>query len=164
LGREASPIFMSKISDKQYNEIYKDLGSIDPVFAEMWKSQERMVIDKDEDGAFLEIFNNNFRIVANPSFWKKCNKHKKLFIICHELCHVAFGHWLINPKSDREWMNLAQDIQVNEFLFSHYYFTEYKISDDDCVSIETVFKDKAKFVEKNKDSLYYYKLLMKCLK
>lgn len=155
---------MVKISDKQYNKIYEDLKSIDPMFAEMWKSQERMVIDENEEGAFLEIVNNNFRIVANPSFWKKCNKHKKIFIICHELCHVAFGHWFINSKYDREWMNVAQDIQVNEFLFNNYYFTKNKISDSECVSIDFIFKDKANLVEKNKDSLYYYKLLMKCLK
>jgi predicted metal-dependent peptidase len=155
---------MKKISDKQHNQIYNELKSIDELFAEMWKSQERMVLDDNEDGACLEIFNNNFRMVANPSFWKRCNRHKKIFIICHELCHVAFGHWLIDPKSDREWMNIAQDIQVNEFLFNYYYFTQELIRDNSCITLALVFKHKAHLVEKNKDSLYYYKLLMQCLK
>jgi hypothetical protein len=61
---------------------------------------------------------------------------------------------------DREWCNIAQDIQVNQFLFK-WYFNEENIGKD-MATVKTVFKHKAKMVYANKDYIYYYDLLMKC--
>jgi predicted metal-dependent peptidase len=155
---------MKFVTDKEYNKIYQELLNIDKVFAEMWKRYERMVFDEDEDSAALEVSNANFRIVVNPKFWKRCNKHKKLFIICHEMCHGMFAHWMYPENFMREWANIAQDIQVNEFLFNNYKFSPSLINSSNHASIKTVFKESAKYVEKDKDYIYYYNLLMKCLR
>lgn len=126
----------------------------------MWLRFEPMVFDKDAESVELEIINNNFRLVANTKFWKSCSEEKKFFIICHELCHVAFGHWLINPNLDREWCNIAQDIQVNEFLIDNYF---PKFKDDDFATIKMVFKDKSSIIKRSQNYMYYYDLIMKCL-
>lgn len=154
---------MKSISDKEYNNIYKELNSVDKAFGEMWKRYERMVLDEDEDTAALDIHNANFRIIANPSFWRRCKTHKKIFIICHEMCHAMFGHWMYPEKYSREWANIAQDIQVNEFLFKNYTFPKTVVNDKDCATIKTVFRHKSNIVEQDKHYSYYYGLLMQCL-
>lgn len=155
---------MEQISNKEHNKLHKELSKIDKVFAEMWKRYEPMLFDEDEESAALEVSNANFRIVVNPSFWRRCNKHKKLFIICHEMCHGMFAHWMYPKNYMREWANIAQDIQVNEFLFNNYKFSPALINSKDHASIKTVFREAEKYVEKDKDYTYYYKLLIKCLK
>jgi len=77
------------------------------------------------------------------------------------MCHVMFGHWLIDPKMNREWCNIAQDIQVNEFLL-HLHFNKMRLVGDDFVTLELVFKDKANLVKNSQDYRYYYELLMQC--
>lgn len=154
-------LFMKKISKKDYGWFGFRLHCINPLFEEMWYRFEPMVYSNDAESAQLEIHKNNFRIVANPKFWKTRNEYNQLFIICHEMCHVMFGHWIIDEKRDMEWTNIAQDIQVNEFLLKKY-FCKNKIKDGDFCSIETIFKHKANKIKKNQNYLYYYNLLIKC--
>jgi hypothetical protein len=81
---------MKNISKKDFGWLSLRLSCINPLFDGMWRTFEPMVFDKDAESVELEIYNNNFRIVANPTFWKKCNDTKKVFVICHEMCHVMF--------------------------------------------------------------------------
>lgn len=150
---------MKNISKKDFGLLSLRLSCINPLFDGMWHTFEPMVFDKEAESVELEIYNNNFRIVANPTFWKKCNDTKKVFVICHEMCHVMFAHWLINPKHDREWTNIAQDIVVNEYLSK--MFDLEKIGDD-FVTIKSVFKHKSGNIKIGMDYTYYYKLLMQC--
>lgn len=153
---------MKKLSNKDSGWLEFRLVHINPLFGEMWKRFEPMALDEEAETAQLEIHKDNFRIVANPKFWKERSEVEQLFIICHEMCHVMFGHWLINPKLKQEWVNIAQDIQVNEYLLREY-FNKKNLKYKDFVTIEYVFKHKAHVVEKNRDYMYYYKLLMECL-
>jgi predicted metal-dependent peptidase len=150
---------MKKISKKENAAIYCDLLEVNSLFGAMWQSFEPMIFDDEAESAELEICNNNFRIVANEDFWKKCKHDRKIFVICHEMCHVIFGHWLINPNFDREWANISQDIVVNEYLSK--YFDE-KVIGKDTANINNVFKHKSDMVERRLDYVYYYDLLMKC--
>lgn len=144
---------------------YIDLWS-DKSFLIMWKHSGRMVFSDEYDTVALEIVNGKFRINANPRYWKRITKFQKTFLICHEFLHVMLGHWLTPPNNlDLEWVNIAQDIQVNEYLAKTYSCVTQKMKGrDDMAWIDTVFKDKAHLVEKDRDYLYYYDLLMKCLK
>lgn len=153
---------MKKLGKKENQWLSMNLDIINPMYGEMWRRFEPMVFNEDAESVELEIHNNNFRLVANPYVWKKYNNTKKLFVICHEMCHVSFGHWLINPKLDREWCNIAQDIQVNEFL-TKWYFQNEKLGKD-FATIKTVFKHKSNDVHHDKDYIYYYNLLISCLK
>jgi len=150
---------MKKISKKDQQWLSFRLVQINPLFDAMWRSFEPMVFDNDAESAELELYNNSFRLVVNPKFWKKCGETKKLFVICHEMCHVMFGHWLINPKHDREWANIAQDIVVNEYLSSSF---DQKLIGNDFATIKSVFKHKSDLVDRRMDYTYYYDLLMKC--
>lgn len=154
---------MKKLSNKESGWIRFQLVHVNPLFGEMWKRFEPMVFDENAESAELEINENNFRIVANPKFWKSLSDVDRLFVICHEMCHVTFGHWLINPKLNREWCNIAQDIQVNEYLLREY-FGEDCLTYKEFVTVERVFKHKSKLVNKNQNYLYYYDLLMKCVR
>lgn len=154
---------MKQISIVEYNRIRKSLSNIDPLFEQMWLTQDFLAFDIEEETAGLHIHNNKFRIVANPKFWKKCNEQKKLFVICHEFCHVIFGHWLIDPSLDHTWVNIAQDIQVNEYLMKHYNFNEKILGGADYVSLKKVFRHKAHLVEPGRDFYYYYGFLIDCV-
>jgi hypothetical protein len=150
---------MKTISKKENKLLSEQLDCINPLFCGMWRTFDPMVFDEDADSVELVIENNNFKIAANPKVWKKYKNNKKLFVICHEMCHVMFGHWLINPKHDREWANIAQDIVVNEYLSNMFDLVKMG---DDFVTIKSVFKHKSGIVERRMDYTYYYNLLMQC--
>lgn len=135
----------------------------------MWK-RGSFVFSTEYDTAALEIIDGKFRINFNPRYWKKIVPLNRWFIICHEYMHVILGHWLNPAKGvDTEWMNIAQDIQVNELLIG--YFSPHVRGPvrtsikgwEDQAWLDTVFKDKVNFVEKNREAEYYYNLLIKCL-
>lgn len=153
-----------KLSNAVGEKFYNQLKATNPIFGAMWK-RGGLVFSKEYDTAALEIHDGKFRISFNPTYWKKITHHNKLFIICHEYLHVVLGHWL-NPvgKVDGEWMNIAQDIQVNEMLTKHFGFCRGNIKNwQDQAWIETVFKDKAHLVKEEEDAEYYYKLIVQCL-
>ena len=55
-------------------------------------------------------------IMYNPIFMNKLTLDQQLFILAHEICHIAFNH--INRcknKDERVW-NLATDAVINAFL------------------------------------------------
>lgn len=154
------------LSNAVREKFYNQLNSINPIFGAMWK-RGGLVFSDEYDTAALEIADGKFQISFSPKYWKRITHHNKLFIICHEYLHVVLGHWLTPVgKVDAEWMNIAQDIQVNEMLTMHRFgFCRPNIKDwENQAWIDTVFKDKAHLVEKDQDAEYYYKLLMQCLK
>lgn len=158
---------MKSITNKEFNKITQRLEQwTDESFVVMWKYNARMVFSDEYDTVALEIVDGKFRINANPRYWKRITKFQKTFLICHEFLHVMLGHWLSPPRNtDPEWINIAQDIQVNEYILKTYPILSCKmVGKEDMAWIHTVFKDKAHLVEKDRDYLYYYELLMKCLK
>lgn len=147
------------ISDTTFGLYGKELLDVNLIFGEMWRTQGRMVFSKEYDTAALEIVDGKFRISFNKNYWSKLKKKERLFVICHEYMHVILGHWL-NPGIENEWLNIAQDIQVNEYLISN---THLQVPSDDFCTIDSVFKDKAYKVELKREYQYYYGLIMKCL-
>ena len=154
----------NEISDKDYKKIYETLVGVNVVFSKMWKKDPKLVFDEDVEKAILEIIDGKFRLCFNKKFWDSLNHYNRVFIICHEYLHVIYGHWLIRAEMNQEWMNIAQDIEINESLLTDFGFDKKKIKGwkDHC-SIETVFKDQASIVKKDEGFEYYYGLLMKCL-
>ena len=153
-----------KLSPKQIKEYGDALFDIDSVFRFMWE-RGGIVFNNEYDTAALEIVGGKFRISFNPRYWKKLSKENRLFIICHEYLHMSLGHWLNQPGNiDAEWMNIAQDIQINEMLVKYYGFFRKDLKGwKEQAWIDVVFKDKAHLVKEDQDPEYYYKLLMQCL-
>ena len=113
--------------------------------------------------AWLEYYAGAFRIAVNPKFWKKLDYRQKTFIICHEFLHLILGHWNVPGRYEKEWLNIAQDLQVNEYLESHYPELSLGINFDGHATIKSVFKHHSNLVETGKNYLYYYDVLMRCL-
>jgi predicted metal-dependent peptidase len=136
-----------------------------PVFVYLWKTWERAEFDPTVETAELWVTDNSFKIVINPKFWKNCNKYKKVFVVCHEFLHLVFGHHFQIKKKHPVWCNVAQDIQINEFLMkSCVHFGRKKIQDKDCPTVLSVFKNKAKEISTDKTHHYYYDLILKCVR
>ena len=152
-----------KLSNAVKAKFQRKLTQVNPIFGEMWK-RGGFVFSDEYDTAALEIHEGKFRISFNLRYWKRLGNDNRLFIICHEYWHVVLGHWL-NPigNVDSEWMNIAQDIQVNEILCKTWFKRDKIKNWKDQAWIDTVFKDKAHLVEKDQDAEYYYKLLIQCL-
>ena len=144
------------LSERVFSSIYQRLKEIDVVFSEMWRKQRKMVFRSDVETVELTLENEEFFIVANESYWKRLKFEDRIFIICHEYCHLILGHWLGGYS---EWKNIAQDIEVNEYLTKNY---SVKIPKSAC-TLELVFKDKSYKVERNREYTYYLELIMKCL-
>lgn len=155
---------INTISEKDYQKIHNSLKDINVVFYQMWKKDPRLVFSGEVDKAVLEIVDGKFRLCFNKKFWSKLNHYNRVFIICHEYLHVIYGHWLIRQDLHQEWMNIAQDIEINESLIKDFRFEKKLIQNwkNHC-SIETVFKEQSWIVKKEENFEYYYSLLMKCL-
>ena len=153
---------MKSVTNKEFNKIayYLDLWT-NKSFVLMWKYSARMVFSDEYDTIALEIVDGKFRINANPRYWRRITKFQKIFLICHEFLHVMLGHWLSPSKNiDSEWAGIAQDIQVNEYISKTYPILLCKMKGKEGMArIDTVFKEKAHLVEKDRDYLYYYDLL-----
>lgn len=153
------------ISNKQFSQIYEHLLShTDQTIADMWKYGNRVVLSDEYDVAALELAEGGYRIVANKNLWRRLSVHERTFVVCHELLHVLFCHWAIPYDMETEWANIAQDIQVNEYIKSRFprLFASTKKSVPR-VCIESVFKHKEKLVFRNQNYPYYYDVLMRCL-
>jgi hypothetical protein len=130
----------------------------------VWDSVERTVFDSEVDTIELELRDGNHRIVVNPKFWRRTTGCNRAFILTHELLHLMFGHIIIPDGMDRSWTNIAQDIEVNEFIRANYpALVPNKKVRAGQAWLETVFKDKSDLVKKTQNYKYYYTLLMKCL-
>jgi hypothetical protein len=154
---------MKTIGSKERGWIGLRLYAINHSFGMMWNRFEPMQFRDDVETVELEIHKNNFRIVANGEFWECCGETKRLFLICHEMCHVMFAHWLVPENVNREWWNVAQDIEVNEYLLKTFFKDKHLKKDEDILTIKGVFRHKSGVVKKDRDHKYYYDLIMQCV-
>lgn len=159
--------FDTGLPDKEKLAVSKKFTECgDPELCAMWDAhKDSVLLTTDYDTVALEKIGPKFRINANVVYWKKLPFKKKVFIIAHELLHVKFNHWHIGKKEDRDWANVAQDIQVNEYIADHFpNLVKNLPGRRDDAWIDTVFKHKKHLVERGREYQYYYGLLMKCLK
>ena len=55
-------------------------------------------------------------IYYNPIFFASVSKGEQVFILAHEICHIAFSHiWRSEGKDPNLW-NIATDAVINAFL------------------------------------------------
>jgi len=101
-------------------------------------------------------------LMINPTFWSGLNEHTKLFVLCHEMLHVALHH----PQRTRlanldpAIANIAQDVCINEMLVNNFAFNRSEINNADSMC----WLDTVPFIrtpEPNREFEYYYNLLVK---
>ena len=55
-------------------------------------------------------------IYYNPEFLKSLSVQDQVFILAHEVCHIAFNHILRSKGKDEKLWNIATDAVINQFL------------------------------------------------
>lgn len=151
------------LSKRTTNRIREDLSCINVIFSGMWRSQDPMVITDYYDTTVLEINDGKYRINFNRKLWSRLSHNQRLFVICHEYMHIIFGHCLV-PAINDCWLNIAQDIEVNEYLMKNFHiFTLSENIPSDTPTISMTWREKAHKVDVDRDYVYYYNLIKKCL-
>jgi hypothetical protein len=76
-----------------------------------------------------------------------------------------FGHAHVPEHLDKEWANIAQDIQVNEYIHAHYPALTFKMRGRTSHAwVDTVFKKYSNGITRDENYTYYYDLMQRCLK
>lgn len=57
-------------------------------------------------------------IYITPSFWNKLNDNEKIFLVGHEILHIASNHIMRSKGRDGEVWNIATDSVINQILMS----------------------------------------------
>jgi predicted metal-dependent peptidase len=102
--------------------------------------------------------------LVNEDFWNSLNETSKLFLVCHEMCHIILEHGRRFSEyigtNDMERMNRAADVVINEMLCESFGFVreelDTRIKDEGCW-LNTVFK-KVK-VNAHESTEYYFNKL-----
>lgn len=55
-------------------------------------------------------------LLYNPEFLDRWNAKQKMFILAHEVCHVAFDHIFRSEGKDKKTWNKATDAVINALL------------------------------------------------
>ncbi|MFA6860126.1 MAG: VWA-like domain-containing protein [Clostridia bacterium] len=55
-------------------------------------------------------------IYYNPNFLEQLDENEQVFVLSHEICHVAFNHILRSEGKNTEVWNIATDAVINAFL------------------------------------------------
>lgn len=75
-------------------------------------SNVKYVEDKDVGTAATD----GEKIYYNPEFLNSLNNDEQLFILAHEVCHIAFNHISRSKDKNKEVWNIATDAVINQFL------------------------------------------------
>lgn len=131
-----------------------DIGT--PIFGK-FNDLPTAAISFDEKGESLNL-------LINEDFWNSLNSDTKMFLICHEMCHIILQHakrfveYLGTP--DASTMNIAADVVINEMLCNSFGFERDSLNDklkNEGCWINTVFKDK--IVDSGESTEYYFNKL-----
>ena len=59
----------------------------------------------------------NYELAINPKFWEELPAIQKVGILKHELLHIAFFHLTdYSHYKDKELLNIAMDIEINQYI------------------------------------------------
>ena len=69
-----------------------------------------------EDNSCQTACTNGSEVIYSGSFFKELNEEERLFILAHELSHVALNHLKRRKDKDAYLWNIATDAVINAFL------------------------------------------------
>lgn len=55
-------------------------------------------------------------VYYNPDFLEKISEEERIFVIAHEICHIAFNHIIRSKNKNHKIWNIATDAIINAFL------------------------------------------------
>lgn len=56
------------------------------------------------------------RVYYNPKFMSSLDEEEQVFVMAHEICHVAFDHIFRSEGKNKRLWNIATDAVINQFL------------------------------------------------
>lgn len=93
----------------------------------------------------------NGEFIINPKWFEKLTSNEKMFVVLHEILHIALLHLLRKKEPVQIW-NIATDLAINSFL-------EYAGFDPDRLEVICVFPKHFGF-EENLSEEEYFRLLI----
>lgn len=73
-------------------------------------------VDYKEDTRIPTAGTDGKTIYYNPEYLEKLARDDQVFIIAHEVCHIAFNHILRSDGKDKKLWNIATDAVINQQL------------------------------------------------
>ena len=63
----------------------------------------------------------NYQLYINEDFWTPLTENQRFGLLKHELLHIGFFHLTdFEHQTDRELSNIAQDIEINQYIDADY--------------------------------------------
>lgn len=63
----------------------------------------------------------NYQLVVNPDFWGNLTPEHRIGLLKHELLHIGFFHLDYDNKGmNRELVNIAMDLEINQYIDKKY--------------------------------------------
>jgi predicted metal-dependent peptidase len=124
----------NNLSIDEWNELSSGLEAFHNIFYRFWsvcrpifsEDIKTAAVVFDKDGQCIEF-------LINEQFWYNNTPTQRLFIICHECLHLILNHGkrakrlFAKSDTDRQKLNAAMDICVNESLVERYGFNRSDI-------------------------------------
>lgn len=155
---------MERVENETYLNILSNLEMHGELFYHMVNCNGRMFWDQMIPTAMVTFAENgqHLDLHINRKFWERISETKKIWVIIHELLHVAYGHGLAPKDYDRSTYNVACDIVVNHNSIRYYGFYRSAIdSENRYCWLDTVFPDTHETIPEGRTSDFYYNLLVK---
>lgn len=112
---------------------------------------------------------NRVELAINADFFFNRNETERLFVLAHESLHVFFDHVAPGAETEAgmvEFLNIAQDIVINELLLSDFQFEKERLPHlaKMMCSVENIFSDEEiqqHQIHKKGSTNYYVELVKK---
>ena len=63
----------------------------------------------------------NYQLIINPDFWESLPTDHRIGLLKHELLHIGFFHLEYDNKGmNRELVNIAMDLEINQYIDKKY--------------------------------------------
>jgi predicted metal-dependent peptidase len=101
---------------EQLAKISKDLMLSEPFYGLFLMSLNKKW-NNSIDTAAVGLNGINYHLYINEKFWDEQNDPQKKMLLKHELLHIGFFHITdFKHQTDHELSNLAQDLEINQYL------------------------------------------------
>lgn len=147
-----------ELQDKlsEYNIVFQEFVRVGkPIFT---KAIKTAAVGFDSRGEVVYL-------IINPEFWSDLNMTNKAFVIAHECLHIILKHGKRSKEfKNKDLLNKAMDIVINEMLVNNFDFNKYEIKNwDKLCFVETIFSKEiiqSKNIHRYGSFDYYYNLMM----
>lgn len=111
--------------ESKFAKAIVDLRMIRPFYSSLYET-----IEKIETDSINTIGVTSSKMYYNKDFLDNIEYEEMLFVILHEIAHIALKHPMRQGKRDHKYFNIAADIYINKALHEEFKLNEYGYSPD----------------------------------